>query len=722
LNRITLVFIVILLAANSFMELPAQRVYVNSIPLGTSGIDLAEYWYELAYDNNLLDSLEQAPRTRKLPYRFALKEEVSLSPGNSGLLVNKGIEEIWYLPVRSQRARSINIIFNTFRLTEGEMVFIYDSGKELVRGPFTSSNNNIKNVLATLPVPGEEVIIEYHRSRYNPGMLQVGQISHDYTGILNGILTKDQYFGSSGPCNVDINCSLGDEWQVEKRSVVRIFVNGTDLGSGALVNNTNQENIPYLLTADHLINSSFLASRSIFVFGYESAWCDGVDGHVDKSISGSEFIANNSIIDFTLLKLNSFPPITYKPYLAGWSASSLQPQKGTTIHHPGADVKKISLDFNSPVVSTFESMQPGGFWKVLQWEYGTTEGGSSGAPLFDQNHRIVGHLTGGEAVCGQSVNDFFARFDVAYDLSPDLGKSMKGWLDPAQSGLEVLNGRDPYSPNFVLSDTISNNFSGDTLLTKYNLPQAGYTTGFNSDSILSYAEEISYTGTGFITEVFVYGGDTRYILSADSVTFFILESQGGSPGAVVARKAVLIKETQDFYLLSVDFGLPVEINGDFFIAYRVWYKNRASTDSQQFAVCHSPEVSASENTAWYSDDTGWHPFTEHPYSPGGYHLYMSAVLVRESNVNSIDSMLDKSNYLIYPNPFDDNITLSNGTPNGEKVIISLFDINGKLRGKYTRVNDGNILISGLGILEPGIYFIYVAGSGLEDAYKIIKQK
>ena len=80
------------------------------------------------------------------------------------------------------------------------------------------------------------------------------------------------------------------------------------------------------------------------------------------------------------------------------------------------DVKKISVD-NDPAVSATYSAEfvSGAFWKILQWEKGTTEGGSSGAPLFDQNHRVVGLLTGGEAVCGRSVNDYFAKLSVSYN-------------------------------------------------------------------------------------------------------------------------------------------------------------------------------------------------------------------------------------------------------------------------------------------------------------------
>ena len=34
--------------------------------------------------------------------------------------------------------------------------------------------------------------------------------------------------------------------------------------------------------------------------------------------------------------------------------------------------------------------------RVEDWDLGTTEGGSSGSPLFDQNHRVIGQLHGGD--------------------------------------------------------------------------------------------------------------------------------------------------------------------------------------------------------------------------------------------------------------------------------------------------------------------------------------
>src|SRR5512138_3492917 len=101
-------------------------------------------------------------------------------------------------------------------------------------------------------------------------------------------------------------------------------------------------------------------------------------------------------------------------------------------------------------------MPPNSSWQILQWEKGTTEGGSSGGPLFDQNRRVVGILTGGEAVCGRSVNDYFAKLSFSYNFSSILWQQVKGWIDPAVSGALQLDGRDPYALNLLSSDTLTN--------------------------------------------------------------------------------------------------------------------------------------------------------------------------------------------------------------------------------------------------------------------------
>ncbi|MEZ5000401.1 MAG: hypothetical protein R2744_00685 [Bacteroidales bacterium] len=45
-------------------------------------------------------------------------------------------------------------------------------------------------------------------------------------------------------------------------------------------------------------------------------------------------MASYDYIDLALVELSSFPPITYKPYLAGWDARPIVPVNQVTIHHP----------------------------------------------------------------------------------------------------------------------------------------------------------------------------------------------------------------------------------------------------------------------------------------------------------------------------------------------------------------------------------------------------
>ena len=62
---------------------------------------------------------------------------------------------------------------------------------------------------------------------------------------------------------------------------------------------------------------------------------------------------------------------------SGWDRNG-SPSIGTptVIHHPSGDVKKISIDNES--ASDDDEFN----WFVDDWDVGTTEGGSSGAPLY----------------------------------------------------------------------------------------------------------------------------------------------------------------------------------------------------------------------------------------------------------------------------------------------------------------------------------------------------
>jgi len=398
-----------------------------------------------------LISIEEQERliTGKKSLRFGKIIPVSLGIDNAGVFQSFEGCQVWRIGLWSPDARGLGLIFDRFDLDDGEKVFIYSPDKKQVLGAFTGGNMNKNKTLAIRPLPNDSIIIEFQFKENMENSLHIGSVVYDYRGINRIINSKDEWYNTSGPCNVDINCPEGQDWQSEKNAVCREFIYKADHGyselcTGVLLNNTVDTDVPYILTTNHCIEDTSHAENTIFIFQYESPECDGPDGSVAKSISGSELKATSENLDFTLVELNEIPPITYNPIYAGWSNLDIPPENSVTIHHPNGDVKKISVDNDPAVVTSYSTFDENAFWNILQWDVGTTEAGSSGAPLFDQDHKVIGILSGGDAHCGNSVNDYFLRLTDAWDDYSSSGEQLKYWLDPENSGATSVNHRDPY--------------------------------------------------------------------------------------------------------------------------------------------------------------------------------------------------------------------------------------------------------------------------------------
>lgn len=350
---------------------------------------------------------------------------------------------VWRLTISSSGAHSLNIIFHRFHLPDGASLYLYTPGYKVVRGAFTRMNELPSGVLATVPLPGDQLTVELNVSAgaaFDPQLI-IGQVSHDFKGFFSE--TKIE---KSGYCNVDINCPAGADWQIEKRAVVKFIRGGVWLCSGTLINTAENNGRSLLLTANHCIALDWHAEQSVFYFRYEKPDCGTGAGSLQYSLSGSKLLATTSQIDFCLVELSSTPPKSYDPYYAGWDRRVVSYLDSVVcIHHPSGDVKKISKSYHRVVTGDFG----GGFdanthWKISQWDLGTTEPGSSGSGLFNTDHRLVGDLTGGDASCDYNFNDYFQKFSISWDRYPDSSKQLKYWLDPLNTGALTINGYDPH--------------------------------------------------------------------------------------------------------------------------------------------------------------------------------------------------------------------------------------------------------------------------------------
>ena len=386
---------------------------------------------------------------KDIAWRFGIEQFVSLNLSNSGLwtILANG-DKVWRLEIKSPNAKTVNLNYSNFKLPVGATFFVYN--KSQVLGSFTHLNNKVNSEFSTSLLIGDNAILEYYEplSAQGQGIIEISSIVHGYRDLFNHLKS----FDDSGSCNINAICDTTD-WGNEIRSSVMLLTSGNSrFCSGTLVNNTSNDGTPYVLSANHCS----LSSNNIFMFNYHSPTCStNTDGFTTQTISGCTIRANDSPSDFFLVELSSIPPPSYNVFYAGWSNINTAPTSATGIHHPRGDVEKISHD-TDPLVEAGYYTTGSNHWQVLDWNSGTTEGGSSGSPLYDQNHRIVGQLHGGNAACSNDEFDYYGKFSYSWDTDPTNNKQLKFWLDPSNTGDSTLNGFDPNGPNLTTDVAILN--------------------------------------------------------------------------------------------------------------------------------------------------------------------------------------------------------------------------------------------------------------------------
>lgn len=374
------------------------------------------------------------------PWRFGFPFETSYDLENSGVWhdVENG-ERIWRIALNSKDALSMNVIFDQYVLVPGDQVFIYNEGRTDVIGPFTHLNNKSWQGLATLPVTGETIIVELRQRQPNlakKSILRIGQVTHGYRdifGYAKRVYEKD--LGDAGACNNNVICPEGDPWRCEISSVGIIVVGGSGACTGTVLNNHAQDERPLFLSANHCGTN---VTNWVFRFNWDSPTCSPTaNGPTNQSVSGATLLASSSGSDFALMELSSAIPANYNVYYSGWDATGDMPSNQTGIHHPSGDVKKISFDNNPAQQATYGGAP---CWNITNWEDGTTEPGSSGSGLWDQDHHLIGQLFGGSASCSSISDDYYGRLDISWNGGGSPTSRVKDYLDPNNTGVMVLDG------------------------------------------------------------------------------------------------------------------------------------------------------------------------------------------------------------------------------------------------------------------------------------------
>ena len=429
------------------------------------------------------------------PWRFGFNNNTNINISNSGIWINlPNGDRIWQLVVVCKNALTINLTFSQTVIPTGNELYVYNPSKDFILGKFTASHL-YNGELGTELVPGEMTIVEY----FVPKGSSIGNVN--ICTVTHGYRTPDEFllkaFGGSGACNVNVNCPEGAAWTQQRNSVVMLVSGSNGFCTGALINNTLNDGKPYVLTANHCYSNP---ATWIFRFQWESTSCiNPSTSPTFQSLSGAVLRAQGTPSDFCLVEItgglvNGTVPAAYTPYFSGWDNTETISPSAVCIHHPSGDIKKIAIENNALISTSFGGSPSNSHWGVLSWDLGVTEPGSSGSPLFNQNRRIIGQLHGGASACGASVlSDEYGKVSVSWNpAGSTTSGQLKHWLDPNNTNASFVDGYDPSNaPTITLDAGLSNSAFIQTSLCGSNyIPNVTISNGGSqtvTTAVISYS-------------------------------------------------------------------------------------------------------------------------------------------------------------------------------------------------------------------------------------------
>jgi len=429
------------------------------------------------------------------PWRFGFNNNTNINISNSGTWINlPNGDRIWQLVVVCKNALTVNLTFSQTTIPSGNELYVYNPSKDFILGKFTASHL-YNGELGTELVPGEMTIVEY----FVPKGSSIGNVN--ICTVTHGYRTPDEFllkaFGGSGACNVNVNCPEGAAWTQQRNSVVMLVSGSNGFCTGALINNTLNDGKPYVLTANHCYSNP---ATWIFRFQWESTSCiNPSTSPTFQSLSGAVLRAQGTPSDFCLVEItgglvNGTVPAAYTPYFSGWDNTETISPSAVCIHHPSGDIKKIAIENNALISTTFGGSPANSHWGIQAWDLGVTEPGSSGSPLYNGNHRIIGQLHGGASACGASaLSDEYGKVSVSWNPAGSTSSGqLKYWLDPNNTNASFLDGYDPSNaPTLTLDAGLSNSTFIQTSLCGSNyIPNVTISNGGSqtvTTAVISYS-------------------------------------------------------------------------------------------------------------------------------------------------------------------------------------------------------------------------------------------
>ncbi len=353
----------------------------------------------------------------------------------------------------------IELLIDQINISSGEQIYLLDTERgEII---FDLTGLSKQRVLTPAFDPAKTLLI--WKCIDGPSYRSTFSIENIYYQNVLSQRTRGIGFGTAMACHPNAACKQDSILELISNSAVRmrmVMEEGIGWCTGSFINTTRNDKTPYLLTAYHCqFDYTPIYDMWRFDLQYKSTTCENPDNEPSYfSLTGCTLISSGQASDFLLVLLDDQIPVNQNVTFAGWDRDAdAKPDTSYLIHHPNADIRKISTCINQATIHPNEIgwsegySTPGFHHFRLKFTEGGHQPGSSGGPLFNENGLLVGQLHGGTSGCESINNTFIGRFSKSWSLGSTAQERLGDWLDPDQTGLMQLQNL----PNIASGETMT---------------------------------------------------------------------------------------------------------------------------------------------------------------------------------------------------------------------------------------------------------------------------
>lgn len=351
---------------------------------------------------------------------------------------------MWSMTFKSPNALSLNFVFNDFRIPEGAELYVVNKDESVLFGPVTKESTTENGNFLTDIMKGDQATIYLFEPTDNKGLssLTISRVVHGYRDYETKVKTDRSVYTPDVACYPAYNMAS---------DAVALILHGSGIyvSTGFLIMNADCSFKPYFLTSYFVIdtNKSYSidsseksnAENSSFKFRFKNGSCEGGNPVGSYTYPHADIRAYWKGTYFALLEIKGVLKQNLSLAWLGWTRSDGSVSGPACIHHLDNDVMKISFA-NSPVSPGLSN-----FWNCTFMNNGTVHECSTGAPLINEDKRVIGHVS---YIQSLNPND---EYNIA-----KVGQFQDSWIGNGTSDTRLkdwLDSQDPDSTNVYQVNT-----------------------------------------------------------------------------------------------------------------------------------------------------------------------------------------------------------------------------------------------------------------------------